>query len=110
MKKKKITKMHNLNLTKTVLKNNNYKKTFNKQTNKQTYSLSVLIISYNVRWEVKQELICFVHFIRAVAMIWLLMRTRVFGFIAYTQSPVRTVTEVYVCTAFGRVFVCVAYC
>lgn len=42
-------------------------------------------------------------------MIWLLTRTRVFKFIAYTQSPVRTVRQIRLCSMYG-VFVCVAYC
>lgn len=78
--------------------------------NKQTYSLSVLIISLNVKWEVKEELtmICFVHFIWATAMIWLLMRTHVFRLAcAHTVPCSYCETEVYVQRVRGICVCCV---
>lgn len=80
--------------------------------NKQTYSLSVLIIFLNVKQGVEEELtmICFVLSYEPFTMILALDESMFFRFAAsYTQSHVCTVRRKYVCTACVGVFVCVAY-
>ena len=76
----------------------------NKQTNKH---IPCLIISLTVKLEVTEELtmICFVHFMWASAMIWLLMKT----FWVHCRHTIpRSYCETKVCAQ--HVCVCIAYC